>query len=58
MIHSNHENNRNHFRSNEKFVCKIHIEDNNGTGFFMKIPYNNNHLTVLIANNHILNEIL
>ena len=39
-------------------VCKIHIEDNNGTSFVMKIPYNNNHLTVLITNNHKLNEII
>ena len=38
----------------EKCVCKIHINGNNGTGFFAKIPYKNNFLKVLITNNHVL----
>ena len=43
----------------ENCICKI-INDNGikGTGFFCKIPFpdKNNLLTVLITNNHILNE--
>ena len=38
-------------------VCKIILEDGNkGTGFFCKIPYNNLFLTVLITNNHIIDN--
>ena len=44
----------------EKCVCKIHISGNNGTGFFAKILYKDNIITVLITNNHVLkvNDIL
>ena len=41
----------------ENCICKIH--KNNGTigaGFFCEIPLNDDFLTVLITNNHILNE--
>ena len=37
-------------------VCKIHIEGNNGTGFFIKVSYNNKLYKLLIINNHVLNE--
>lgn len=39
-------------------ICKIYIKGNTGTGFFIKIPYKykTNLLTVLITNNHVLNE--
>ena len=41
----------------EKSVCKIHLEKKMGTGFFSKIPYKQQYLTVLlITNNHILGE--
>ena len=40
----------------KKCVCKIYIKGTIGTGFFTKIPYNNNFLNVLITNNHILGE--
>ena len=41
-------------RQTEKCVCKIHINGNNGTGFFAKIPYQNNLLAILITKNHVL----
>ena len=34
-------------------VCKIHIEGKKGTGFFIKIPYNEKKLRLLITNNHV-----
>ena len=37
-------------------VCKIHIEDNKGTGFFIKLKYNNKLLRLLVTSNHILNR--
>jgi len=37
-------------------ICKIKINNENGTGFFCSIPYNNETLKVLITNNHIINE--
>ena len=38
-------------------ICKIYLKnDGIGTGFFCKIPFNNNLLPVLITNNHVLNE--
>ena len=44
----------------KKNICKIKIEEkqNQGTGFFCKIPFpdQNNMLKVLITNNHIINE--
>ena len=36
-------------------ICKIYI-GKQGTGFFMKIPFNNTQLPVLITSNHIINE--
>ena len=40
----------------ENCVCKIHNGKEKGTGFFIKIPYKNDSLDVLITNNHVLNE--
>ena len=41
----------------ENCICKINLKnDEIGTGFFCKIPFNNNLLPVLITNNHILNK--
>ena len=42
----------------EKNICKIKIRENQGTGFFCKIPFpdKNNMLKVLITNNHVINE--
>ena len=38
-------------------ICRIIKNDGNkGTGFFCRIPYNNNLLPVLITNNHVLNN--
>ena len=40
-------------------ICKIYKNNGStGSGFFCKIPYNNQSqlLTVLITNNHVLNE--
>ena len=38
-------------------TCMIYQKDGKkGTGFFCKIPILNNHLPILITNNHILNE--
>ena len=42
----------------EKNICKIKIGEEQGTGFFCKIPFpdKNNMLKVLITNNHVINE--
>ena len=42
----------------EKCICKIKINNKQGTGFFCKIPFpdKNKILPVLITNNHILDE--
>ena len=41
----------------ENCICKIYLKNGEiGTGFFCKIPFNNNLLPVLITNNHVLNE--
>ena len=42
----------------EKTICRLKIEDEQGTGFFCKIPFPNkkNMLPVLITNNHIIND--
>ena len=40
----------------ENCVCKIHVGKKKGTGFFIKIPYKNDLLNVLISNNHVLND--
>ena len=37
-------------------VCEIHTREKKGTGFFIKIPYGNQLLTVLMTNNHVLGE--
>ena len=37
-------------------VCKIHIEGNNGTGFFIEVLYNNKLYKLLITNYHVLKE--
>ena len=44
----------------EKSICKFKIEEEQGTGFFCKIPYpnKNNMLKVFITNNHLINDIL
>ena len=39
-----------------KCICKIKINKTNGTGFFCKIPFQNNYLNVLITNYHIIDE--
>ena len=42
----------------KKCVCKIRLKDIQGTGFFCKIPFPdiNNRLSVIITNNHVINE--
>ena len=42
----------------EKNICKIKIGEEQGTGFFCKIPFpdKNNMLPVFITNNHVLNN--
>ena len=42
----------------EKYICKIKINENIGTGFFCKIPFPDkyNMLSVFITNNHLINE--
>ena len=41
----------------KNYVCKINLKDGSkGTGFFCKIPFNNTFLTVLITNNHVIDE--
>ena len=42
----------------KKNICKIKIGEEQGTGFFCKIPFpdKNNMLNVLITNNHVINE--
>ena len=42
----------------EKNICKIKIGEDQGTGFFCKIPFpdKNNMLKVIMTNNHIINK--
>ena len=42
----------------EKNICKINLDNEQGTGFFCKIPFPNevNMLPVLITNNHVIND--
>ena len=41
----------------ENCICIIYPkEGEKGTGFFCKIPFQNNYLPVLVTNNHVLNE--
>ena len=44
----------------EKYICKIKIGNEQGTGFFCKIPFpdKKNMLTVLITNNHVINQVI
>ena len=37
-------------------VCKIHLGPKKGTGFFIKIPFRNQSMKVLMTNNHVLSE--
>ena len=37
-------------------VCKIHLGSKKGTGFFIKIPFRNQLLNVLMTNNHVIGE--
>ena len=42
----------------DKNICRIKIDNIQGTGFFSKIPFpdNNNMIQVFITNNHIIDE--
>ena len=42
----------------EEYICKIKVGQEQGTGFFCKIPFpdKNNMLPVFITNNHVINE--
>ena len=40
----------------EKCICRIENKLGNGTGFFCKIPFNNQEIKVMITNNHVINE--
>ena len=44
----------------EKHICKIKVDQEQGTGFFCKIPFpgKNNMLPVLITNNHVIDDTL
>jgi len=37
-------------------ICRIFNNNRNGTGFFLKIPYENDLLSVMITNNHVINK--
>ena len=37
-------------------ICKIKINQTYGTGFFCKIPYENETMNVLMTNYHVLDE--
>ena len=37
-------------------VCRIYINNSEGTGFFTEIPYKSKLLKVLITNNHVINQ--
>ena len=37
-------------------VCKIHLGSKKGSGFFIKIPFRNQSMNVLMTNHHVLNE--
>ena len=37
-------------------ICKIHLGSKKGTGFFIKIPFRNQSMIVLMTNYHVLNE--
>ena len=40
----------------KKSVCKIYTQQENGTGFFCKIPFNKKKINVLITCNHVLDK--
>ncbi len=42
-------------KEGNKYICKILLTIL-GSGFFCKIPYNNNYINVLFTNNHVINE--
>ena len=37
-------------------VCKIHLGSKKGTGFFIKTPFQNQLLNVLMTNHHVIGE--
>ena len=37
-------------------VCKLHVKEKKGTGFFIQIPNEEESVNVLVTNNHVLNE--
>ena len=37
-------------------ICKIHLGSKKGTGFFIRIPFRNQSMNVLMTNYHVLNE--
>ena len=37
-------------------ICKIHLGSKKGTGFFIKIPFRNQSMNILMTNHHVLNE--
>ena len=37
-------------------VCRIHLGSKKGTGFFIKVPFQNQLLNVLMTNNHVIGE--
>ena len=37
-------------------ICKIHLGSKKGTGFFIKIPFRNQSMNVLMTNHHVLSE--
>ena len=49
------ENTKTILKQMESCVCKIHLGPKKGTGFFIKIPFQDEPITVLITNNHVLN---
>ena len=44
------------FEKGKLATCKIILENNNGTGFFCKIPIEDKKIKMLFTNNHILNK--
>ena len=53
MTIESHETILNQMKNN---VCKISSGEKKGTGFFLKIPYKNELLSVFVTNNHVLGE--
>ena len=40
----------------KKIICKIILTNNVGTGFLCKVPYSGKDLTLLITNNHLIDQ--